>query len=108
MDRVAEQPGAQNWTIAKWVAETNLQLGQGLQPKEAKPYFDRAKAAYKTVLDAAKKGGAGAPDGETTLIAHRRRGDCLIASGDFQPAIDEYAAALRTKPMMIDIQQAAA
>jgi tetratricopeptide (TPR) repeat protein len=108
MDRVAAQPSGGNWTIAKWVADTNLQLGQGLEAKEAKPYLDRAKASYESVLAAAKQGGAGAPDAETTLIAHKRLGDCLIALGDYKPALDQYAAALRAKPMMLDVQQAAA
>jgi hypothetical protein len=75
---------------------------------EATPFFDRANAANHPVLDAAHNGGAGAPDIETTLIAHKRLGDCLLALGDYKPAVDQYAAALRAKPMMIDIQQAAA
>ena len=108
MDRVAAQPGGGNWTIAKWVADTNLQLGQGLEGDEARPYLDRAKTAYQTVLAAAKEGGAGAPDADAALMAHKRLGDCLIALGEFKPAIDEYAAALRAKPMMLDVQQAAA
>ncbi len=108
MGRVAARPNGGDWVINKWIAETNLQIGQGLSPQEAKPYFQQAKAAFEAVLAAAKQGGPKAPDAAAILTVNKRFGDCLLALGEYEKGIYQYAAALKAKPMMLDVQQAAA
>ena len=61
LDHVAQRPDAGDWAIRNWIAQTNLQIGEGLKGADAKRYLDRARAAYEAVLEAAKTGGAGRP-----------------------------------------------
>jgi len=108
MARVADKPDSSDWTISKWIGETNLQIAQGLPPGEAKPYLQQAKTALQAVLAAAKQGGDKAPDAAAVLTANKRLGACLVSLGEYNSGILHYAAALKTNPMMLDVQQAAA
>ena len=56
--RVAARPDSGDWSLRNWIAQTNLQLGQGLRGDEAQPYLQRAQKAYEAVLAAAAEGGA--------------------------------------------------
>jgi tetratricopeptide (TPR) repeat protein len=108
LDRVAARPNAGDWSLRNWIAQTNLQIGQGLGGEEAKPYLDRARAAYEAALADAERGAAGAPDANTILAIRKRLGDCFVALGQYQDGVDQYAALLREKPTMLDVQKAAA
>lgn len=108
LDRVAARPDAGDWAIRNWIAQTNLQIGQGLAGDEAKKYLTRARDAYKAVLTAAEKGGPKTPDATTVLGVRKRLGDCLAALGEHQAAVDQYALLLAKRPNTLDVQVAAA
>jgi tetratricopeptide (TPR) repeat protein len=108
LDRVAKRPDADSWRIRNWLAQTNLQLGQGLSGNEAKAYLNRAKTSYEAILAAAAKDKKYAPDAAALLGVRIRLGECLAALGQHKEAVDQYGLLLREKPNMLDLQQAAA
>lgn len=108
LDRVAARPDADSWRIRTWLAEANLQIGQGLSGEAAQSYLSRAKEAYDALLAAAEKDASYAPSAADVLGARVRLGECLAAQGDFEQALEQYAAILREKPNTLDLQQAAA
>jgi tetratricopeptide (TPR) repeat protein len=108
LDRVANRPDADSWRIGAWLAQTNLQIGQGLAGDEAKAYLNRAKSSFEAILAAAEKDTNYAPDATALLGVRMRLGECLAALGDYKKAVDQYGAILREKPNMLDLQQAAA
>jgi hypothetical protein len=97
-----------DWKLLNWIGQTNLQIGQGLRDEQARPYLTRAKEAYEAILAAAKEGGAAAPDPKQALAIRRRFADVLIALGNYQEGVDQYAEVLRRDPKLLDVQQAAA
>jgi tetratricopeptide (TPR) repeat protein len=108
LERVSKRPDADGWRIRSWLAQTNLQIGQSLAPSNAKPYLARAKAAYEGILKDAAKDPKYLPDANTLLAIRIRFGECLAAEGQFQEALDQYAAILREKPSALDLQKTAA
>ena len=108
LERVAARPDANEWRVRGWIAQTNLQLGQELSGDEAKPYIDRAKAAYQAMLAAAAKDPKYAPDEGSILGVRMRLAECLAASGDHQAAVQQFGEILRGRPNMLDLQKGAA
>lgn len=111
LDRVAKRPDAGDLAIRRWIAQTNLQIGLGLEGAEARKYLERARTAFETLLAAAEAGAAGAPSGDALLSLHKQLGDCLVGLGEFKAGIEEYAKVLRTSKeaaKMLDVQLAAA
>jgi tetratricopeptide (TPR) repeat protein len=107
LTRVAARPDL-DWSLRNWIAQTNLQLGQGLRGAEAQPYLQRAQKAFEAVLAAAAEGGADGPSADLILGVRKRLGDCLIALGEYKKGVDQYAEMLRERPSMLEVQQAAA
>jgi tetratricopeptide (TPR) repeat protein len=108
LDRVAKRPDADTWRIRVWLAQMNLQLGQALEGKEADEYIDRAQKEYQAVLKTAEKDKKYAPDEISILGVRMRLAECLASRGQYDKSIEQYAEILRTKPNMLDLQQAAA
>jgi tetratricopeptide (TPR) repeat protein len=108
LERVAERPDADSWRIRTWLAQTNLQIGQALAGNEAKAYARRAQDAYEAILAAAERDPKYAPDAAALLGVRMRLGECFAAAGGYDKAIEQYAAILRQRPAMLDLQQAAA
>jgi tetratricopeptide (TPR) repeat protein len=108
LERVAQRPGAESWRVRSWLAQTNLQIGQALDGKQAKAYADRARKAYEALLAVAEKDPSYAPDATALLAVRMRLGECLAAAGEYQRAIEQYGAILRERPNTLDLQQAAA
>jgi hypothetical protein len=106
--RVSKRPDANSWRIRTWLAQTNLQIGQALRGEEAKAYVNRAQQAYEAILESAEKDKNYAPNATALLAVRMRLGECLAALGQYDKAIEQYAAILREKPNMLDLQQAAA
>ena len=95
MDRVAGQAAtAAIGRSTSGSADTNLQLGQGLPGDEAKAYLEQAKTAIKRCSPPPRMAARRRPTRMPSLIVHKRLGDCLIALGEYKPAIAQYAAAL--------------
>lgn len=108
LDRVAARPDADTWRIGAWLAQTNLQLGQGLRGDDAKAYLNRAKKSFEAILAAAKKDPHYAPDDTALLRARMRLAECLVELGEYERAIEQYGTILSKKPNMLDLQQSAA
>jgi tetratricopeptide (TPR) repeat protein len=106
--QVAKRLGEDEWSIQKWLAESNLELGQVLTGPDSTTYLKRAQAAYTAVLAAAAKGGAGAPSGDSLLAVRKRLGDCHIALGEYQKGLEQYVELLKVRPNMLDVQEASA
>ncbi|MCG8450044.1 MAG: hypothetical protein MI725_10765 [Pirellulales bacterium] len=109
LERVTEQSGAdKSWTIQNWIAQTNLQLGQGLRGQAAQAYFEQAEAVYRSLLAEAEEDPDFAPSKIAILAVKKRLGDTLQAQQKFADAFNQYTDILRTKPNMLELQQAAA
>ena len=109
VERVTKQGGAgENWKIQNWIAQTNLQLGQGLRGQAAQRYFAQAETAYRALLEKTKQDPKFAPSPLAILGVRKRLGDCLQAQEKYSEALDEYTKILRQKPAMLELQQAAA
>ena len=108
LQRVAARPDAGAWAIRSWIAQTNLQIGQGLEGEEAKPYLDRAKQGFEDILQTVEKDKNYAPNEMALLGVKMRLGDCLLAMGDYAGGIEQYAAILLKKPNALDWQLSAA
>ncbi|MCC6493331.1 MAG: hypothetical protein IT424_09940 [Pirellulales bacterium] len=106
--RVGERPDADTWPIRSWLAQTNLQIAQSLAGDEAKAHAVRAREIYEAMLAAAAKDKNYAPDANALLAVRMRLGECLAAEGEYQRAIDQYAAILGQRPNTLDLQLAAA
>lgn len=107
--RVTERAGAaDNWKIQSWIAQTNLQLGQGLSGEDATEYFEKAEQAYQTLLDKAKQNPKFAPSPISILATKKKLADCQLAMGNYDDAFQQYALILKGKPNMLELQQAAA
>ena len=108
LERVAARPDANDWAIRSWLAQTNLQIGEGLRGEEAKKYLERARKSYEAILAESAKNEKYAPDAAALLAARMRLGDCLLALGQYSKGVDQYAAILLEKPNVMPLQQAAA
>ncbi len=108
LERVASQKGSANWATSSWIAQTNLQLGQGLRGDDATTYFERAEKAYRLLLESAEKDASFAPSPIAILATQKRLGDCLRAMGRYDQAFEQYQAALAKKPSLFELQHAAA
>jgi tetratricopeptide (TPR) repeat protein len=108
LDRIAKRPDASTWRIRVWLAQMNLQIGQALEGDKAEEYIDRAQKEYQAILDAAATDKKYAPDEMAVLGVRMRLAECLASRGQYDNAIEQYAEILRTKPNMLDLQQAAA
>lgn len=107
--RVTERAGGANdWKIQNWIAQTNLQLGQGLQGKDADRYFQQAEQAYQTLLTKANEDPKFAPSPLSVLATRKRLADCLQAQQKYPQAYQHYTSILREKPNMLELQLAAA
>ena len=107
--RITERAGAaDDWKIQSWIAQTNLQLGQGLSGKDAARYYKQAEEAYRSLLDKAAKDPKFAPNPRLVLATKKRLADCLQSQGDYAEAFKQYSSLLQAKPNMLELQLAAA
>lgn len=106
--RVSEQADPGNWETQMWLARTSLQLGEGLTGEAADGYFRKAAKAFRAILTAAANDPGFVPKPALVLGVRKQLGDCLRGLGDFQGALDEYAAILQQAPNQLALQQAAA
>ncbi len=99
---------AENWKVQSWVAQTNLQIGQGLLGDDAARYYQQAEKAYQALLDQADQDPSFAPSPLAILAAEKRLADCLQAQKKYPEAFQHYTSILKEKPNMLELQQAAA
>ena len=109
LNRVTQRAGAANdWKIQSWIAQTNLQLGQGLRGEDAARYFQQAADAYQALLAQAEADPDFAPSPIAVLATRKRLADCQLAQAEYAAAMQSYVTILREKPNMLELQQAAA
>lgn len=109
VERVSSRSGsAKNWTVQNWIAQTNLQLGQGLQGEAAEHYYGLAESIYRELLDNARKDPSFAPSELAILGIRKKIGDCYLAKQEFEAAFGEYTGILNEKPKLLELQQASA
>ena len=109
LSRVTQRAGAANsWKVQSWIAQTNLQLGQGLSGQDATKYFKQAAETYQALIAQAAKDPKFAPSAVSLLAAKKKLADCQVAQGDYSAAFQQYALMLKSKPNMLELQQAAA
>lgn len=118
LSRVSENGDSGDWAVRNWIAQTNLQLGIGLQGSssqdsssqdgEARRYFERAEQAYQAILDRAKEDSQFAPSPIALLGVQKHLADCQRGLGKYAEAMQQYANVLRKKPNLLELQRAAA
>jgi len=108
LERVAKRSGTDNWTTRNWIAQTNLQLGQGLSGEAAQRYLTRAEEAYREILSTAERDADFAPSEVAILGARKRWADCLAAQGKYSKAFEQYQEMLTAKPNLLQVQLSAA
>ncbi len=113
LERVSQQGDTGDWAVRNWIAQTNLQLGEGLRgdgktTEEAQRYFEQAEKAYRSILLAADKDPQFAPSPTALLGVKKRMADCQRGLGHFDEALEQYSDILRQKPNMLELQRAAA
>ena len=107
--RITKRAGAaDDWKIQSWIAQTNLQLGQGLSGKDAARYYNQAEETYRSLLGKAAKDPTFAPSPLLVLATQKRLADCLQAQDDYVEAFKQYTSILQAKPNMLELQLAAA
>ncbi len=108
LKRVTQRSDGNDWKIRNWIAQTNLQLGEGLEGEDAARYLSQAESIYREMLAEAKKETNTAPNAMAVLGVKKRLGDCLQAQEKFSEAFEQYTQILAEKPNMLELQQATA
>lgn len=95
-----------------WIAETYTGLGNGLRETDssaAQPYFEKAAAAYKTILNRTQTDAGGQFMDKKRLPAVRLRlVNCLRNQGDYEAALEMVSDVLEKHPTALDVQFEAA
>ncbi len=108
LQRISQSENTKDWKIRNWIAQSNLQLGEGLSGEAAKRYLDQAEKIYRAILGDVLKDPDYAPSELAVLGVRKRLADCLLAKEDYSAAFDQVARILSEKPNMLELQQAAA
>ena len=108
LQRITSRGDSHDWQVRNWIAQSNLQLGEGLRGELARPYLEQAEEIYGEILADVEKDSNYAPSEIAVLGVRKRQGDCLRALGKYDQAFQQYASILREKPSMLEIQRTAA
>ena len=83
-------------------------MGESMPPREAKPYFIKARDAFEKLAAEAEKNPAALPNPTARLAVDKQLGDCYRALGDYQKALDAFSTVLAEQESQLTVQQAAA
>ena len=108
LERVADRSDSQSWSVRNWLAETSLQLGTSLQGNASTRHLQQAEQAYRDILSAAENDSGLAPSELALLAVRKKLGECLLAQGNYESAIEQFTAVLSEKPNILELQQATA
>jgi len=108
LGRVSRRSDVSDWRIRSWVAQTNLQLGEGLDGEEGAQYLSQAEDAYRGLIDEVEKDPKYAPSPQAILAVRKHLGDCLRAREQYEAAYEQYSKILNEKPSILELQQATA
>lgn len=105
LERITKQGGSGDWRIRNRIAQTNMQLGEGLSGEAARPFLEQAEKIYRGILADVKKNPDDTPKGRELLVVRKQLGDCLRARLKFDEAFKQYAEILRERPNSIELQK---
>ena len=108
LERVSQRSDVSDWKMRNWIAQTNLQLGEGVSGPEASRYLEQAEDAFRGILAAVEKDPSYAPNPLAVLGVRKRLGDCQLANRQYKAAYQQYKKILTEKPSILELQQAAA
>lgn len=105
LDDLFGRKDGQNYNSLLWIAETYGGLGEGSEDKPAiaKGYFDKAAAAYKSIVD--NKGSAGFPDSDEQIAGVKvRLANSQRRQQNFEAAEQTMNEVLQQLPKALDAQ----
>ena len=111
LERLSDQSQDADWVTRQWIGQTYLKLGDGLTEQDAddrQSYYRQAASVFESLLDRAAKQPEYAPSANSTLAARMQLGQALRKTEDFAGAIEVFSSLLIERPMMLDVQKAAA
>jgi tetratricopeptide (TPR) repeat protein len=123
LDRIAHEPHA-NWPTRVWLAQTYYNLGNADRAATAdapqaaaaplplsaasKAYLAKARDGYQQLIDDAAKDPKLPPNPTSVLAARLQLGECLKALGEYEKALDMFAAVLTERGSLLSVQRSAA
>jgi len=108
LGRVAERSDSKSWAVQTWLAQTSLNLGEGLSGSDAQRYIEQAENIFRDIVEQADKDPGFAPSQQHLLAVRKQLGDCLVARGEFSAALNQYQEILEAHPNMLELQKATA
>jgi hypothetical protein len=114
LDRIVKRESGGSYASLNWVGETYFGLGsgfddgQGPPPAQAKAYFQKAAAAYESMLQIAAKDPKFKDQPESLIGIRLRLADCASRGGDFKAALESLVGILKEKPTRLNVQIQAA
>lgn len=108
VERIVERGGTEDWNTRSWLAQSNLQLGEGLSGEAAERYLDEASQVLRAMLEQAANDPGYAPSPTAVLKVRKQLGDCLSARKEYAAAMEQYSGILKVKPNLLDLQKAIA
>ena len=108
LQRITSRSDTKDWSVRAWIAQTNLQLGEGLSSKDAAGYLEQAQEMFEAMLQDARSDPSYAPSPDAVLAVRKQLGDCLRAQGRFDKALQQYQDILKQKPNTLDLQRSVA
>lgn len=114
LDRIVKRETGGSYASLNWVAETyfglanGLDEGQGPPAAQAKDYFQKAAAAYESMLQIAQKDPKFQNQPDSLVAVRLRLADCANRAGDFKTALANLVGILKDKPTRLNVQIQAA
>lgn len=112
LDRLAEKAGDSDWVTQQWIGQTYLSLGDGLagggDEATRQEYYSQAVETFQGMIDRAASDPSFPPSANSVLAARMQLGQAQRQRGDFNAAIDTFSSILAERPVMLDVQKAAA
>ncbi len=108
LQRIISRGDSRDWTVRIWIAQANLQLGEGLRGEAAQRYLEQAEKTYREILAEVEKDSRYAPSKRAILSVRKNLGDCLLARQKFDEAFQQYADILRENPNTFEVQRTVA
>ncbi|MEM6330019.1 MAG: hypothetical protein AAF790_07215, partial [Planctomycetota bacterium] len=112
LDRLSKQAEGADWLTRQWIGQMYLSLGDGLQGgangADQAGYYRRAADTFAAMIGQAADDASFAPTDNAVLAAKMQLGVAQRGAGDYEAAIGTFASMLADRPVMLDVQKAAA
>jgi tetratricopeptide (TPR) repeat protein len=91
-----------------WLAQTYYNMGKELGGDDARPFFVKARDAFRQLAAQADADPDALPSGQSILAVKKQLGDCLRELGQYEEALDTFSDILKEKENHLAVQVAAA